>query len=100
MSITRLIVGEIRGQTRQKGGLIGSTGRRRRSESMGCGEGKLVPENGRGVRGLKRFRLPYQLRKALHQAQAAVPAQQRVIVALGTDFLRLFKAAHGILKTG
>ena len=59
----------------------------------------LIPENGRSVSGVKRIRLPDQFRKSLHQAQAAVPAQERVIIALGTDLLRLFKTPHGILKT-
>jgi hypothetical protein len=54
MSITRLIAGKSGGQTLQKGGLIGSS-RDGEGASKVCGGGKLVPENGRGVSGLKRF---------------------------------------------
>ena len=35
----------------------------------------------------------------MQQAQAAVPAQERIVIALRPEFFGLFKAVHGVLKT-
>src|SRR5438477_11106370 len=64
------------------------------------GENTLIPEDGGSITGVKRLRITHQVRDALHESQAAVPAQQGIIVSLWTDLLRLFKTAHGIFKAG
>src|SRR5215470_14251762 len=40
-----------------------------------------------------------EFRNALQQSETAVPAQKRIIVALGPDLLCFFKAVHGVLET-
>src|ERR1700753_4181766 len=60
----------------------------------------LISEDGWSVTGFKGLVFARQLRHGLHQAQAAVPAQQRVIISLRANLFRILKAAHGILKAG
>ena len=43
---------------------------------------------------------PPQLGDALQEAQAAVPAQQRVIIVFGTKLFRFFEALHCLLEAG
>src|SRR5215469_2931563 len=54
-----------------------------------------------GVLHLKVFRgFASQLGDALNQPKTAVVTQQRVIVSLGANLLRLFKALHSVFKAG
>src|SRR5437762_14316039 len=45
-----------------------------------------------------RLALPLMRRQALDDARAAVPAQDGVVISLGTNLLRLAEVAHGLFK--
>src|ERR1051325_10667462 len=54
--------------------------------------------NWRCVAGVEGFGFASQIGDTLHQTQAAIPAKQRVIIALRADFFRLFIVVEGVFK--
>src|SRR6185312_1460875 len=60
---------------------------------------QLLPQNWRSIAQLK-FLLITSLRHALHEAYAAVPAQQSIVIALWPDLFSFSETFHRLLKTG